>query len=190
MGVESGSQKILDAMDKGLRVAMVPEARERLAKAGIRACYFLQFGYPGEGWEEILETVDLVRRTRPDDIGVSLSYPLPDTKFHERVQAQLGEKRNWSDSDDLCGLFKAAYTDEFYRALRDMLHAEVDASQVVTTREGDNQSPQSLWQRVRKLEPVSRNPDAMRFDRTVAPAKGTLSNFISLQQLVALPTEI
>jgi radical SAM superfamily enzyme YgiQ (UPF0313 family) len=191
MGVESGSQKVLDAMDKGLRVAAVHEARARLAKAGIRACYFLQFGYPGEGWSEIQETVELVRSTRPDDIGVSLSYPLPDTKFHEQVQAQLGEKRNWSSSDDLCGLFRAAYTDEFYRAIRDALHAEVDGWQVITTQESDEKSPQSLWHRVRKLEPVSRNPDALRFDDSEPTStKSSRPNFVSLQQLISLPTEI
>ena len=47
MGVESGSQRVLDAMDKGLRVGEIKAARERLGDAGIRACYFLQFGYPG-----------------------------------------------------------------------------------------------------------------------------------------------
>ena len=127
MGVESGSQKILDAMKKGLKLSAVYAARERLAAAGIRACYFLQFGYSGEGWAEICETVQLVRRTRPDDIGVSLSYPLPGTGFFERVQAQLGRKRNWTDSDDLCTIHIASYSDNFYHALRDALHAEVAA---------------------------------------------------------------
>ena len=102
MGVESGSQAILDAMKKGLKLSAVHAARQRLATAGIRACYFLQFGYPGEGWAEICETVQLIRDTQPDDIGVSVSYPLPGTAFFEQVQAQLGMKRNWNDSDDLC----------------------------------------------------------------------------------------
>ena len=43
------------------------------------------------------------------------------------MQAQLGSKRNWTDSDDLCVMFTAAYNDEFYHALRDALHAEVDS---------------------------------------------------------------
>ncbi len=65
--------------------------------------------------------------TRPDDIGVSVSYPLPGTKFFERVHAQLGEKTNWSDSEDLAMMFQGAYTNEFYRALHDALHAQVDS---------------------------------------------------------------
>ena len=87
MGVESGSQKILTAMDKGTRVDQVAVARESLRKEGIRACYFLQFGYPGENWQDIQKTIALVRDTRPDDIGVSVAYPLPGTRFFDRVRA-------------------------------------------------------------------------------------------------------
>src|SRR5271163_1071726 len=127
MGVESGSQAILDAMDKGITLDTVMIARDRLRNAGIRACFFLQFGYPGETWTELQETIALVRELRPDDIGISFSYPLPGTVFYERVRMQIGTKRNWTDSDDLCIMFKAAYTTDFYRAVREALHAEVDS---------------------------------------------------------------
>ena len=106
MGVESGSQTVLDAMEKGLRVGDIDNARQHLREVGVRACYFLQLGFPGETWTDIRKTIDIVRQTKPDDIGVSLSYPLPNTRFHERVREQLGAKRNWSDSDDLCVMFK------------------------------------------------------------------------------------
>ena len=125
MGVESGAQQILDAMDKGTRLWQVYEARENLRRHGIRAGYFLQFGYPGETWTEIEKTISLVRETAPDDIGVSVSYPLPGTAFHKMVSSQLGPKENWSDSDDLDMMFQGAFTTEFYRALADALHTEV-----------------------------------------------------------------
>ena len=125
MGAESGSQRILNAMDKGMRVESIYHARENLRRHGIRACYFLQFGYPGETWAEIEKTIALVRDTRPDDIGVSVSYPLPGTAFHRMVSSQLGPKENWSDSDDLDMMFQGAFTTDFYRALADALHAEV-----------------------------------------------------------------
>jgi radical SAM superfamily enzyme YgiQ (UPF0313 family) len=160
MGVESGSQKILDAMKKGLKLSAVYAARERLARAGIRACYFLQFGYSGEGWAEICETVQLVRSTRPDDIGVSLSYPLPGTGFFERVQAQLGRKRNWADSDDLCAIHTASYNDTFYHALRDALHAEVAASHG-PSGSSDPSTWESLWSRVYQMEPMCRNSNVL-----------------------------
>ena len=125
MGAESGSQKVLDAMEKDLRVEEIYRARQNLRAHGIRACYFLQFGYPGEEWDDIQRTIRMVRETRPDDIGVSVAYPLPGTKFYELVEAQLGAKKNWEDSDDLAMMFRGAYTSEFYRALRDALHLEV-----------------------------------------------------------------
>ncbi len=123
MGVESGSQRILDAMNKDLKVEEVITARKRLGAAGIRACYFLQLGYAGETFEDICKTIDLIKDTRPNDIGVSFSYPLPNTKFHERVREQIGTKRNWEDSDDLCVMFHGTYTDSFYRDIRDALRA-------------------------------------------------------------------
>jgi anaerobic magnesium-protoporphyrin IX monomethyl ester cyclase len=159
MGVESGSQAVLNAMDKGLSLPAVVTARDRLKEAGIRACYFLQFGYPGERLAQLEETIEFVRETRPDDIGISFSYPLPGTVFYERVQAQLGQKRNWTDSDDLCIMFKAAYNTEFYRAVREALHAEVDMS---ARFDGETlASVTALWARVAELEPMSREDDAI-----------------------------
>lgn len=145
MGAESGSQRILDAMDKGTRVEQIYNARENLRRHGIRAGFFLQFGYPGETWEDIQSTIRMVRETAPDDIGVSVAYPLPGTKFYERVAAELGDKKNWSDSDDLSMMFHGAYSSEFYRELADALHEEV--------RRGDPQ-----WDRVYELERLSARP--------------------------------
>ncbi len=162
MGAESGSQKILDAMDKGTRVDQIATARENLRVEGIRACYFLQFGYPGETWQDIQNTIKLVRDTRPDDIGVSVSYPLPGTKFFDRVQAQLGEKTNWSDSEDMAMMFQGAYTNDFYHALHDALHAQVDSwnsrSANRTQPEDPPRQPDELWMKVMRLEKTCRNP--------------------------------
>jgi radical SAM superfamily enzyme YgiQ (UPF0313 family) len=125
MGAESGSQRILNAMEKGSSVNDIYSARENLRNAGIRACFFLQFGYPGEEWAEIRETIRMVRETQPDDVGISVSYPLPGTRFHQIVAAQIGTQSNWSDSGDLSMMFQGAYSSDFYRALADAIHLEV-----------------------------------------------------------------
>jgi anaerobic magnesium-protoporphyrin IX monomethyl ester cyclase len=161
MGVESGSQTVLNAMDKGLSLPAVIVARRRLKEAGIRACFFLQLGYPGETWTELQETIDFVRETRPDDIGVSFSYPLPGTVFYERVRTQLGQKRNWTDSDDLCIMFRAAYTTDFYRVVRDALHAEVASWRESEVSNETEAHIDALWRRVDELEPVSRDAEAL-----------------------------
>jgi anaerobic magnesium-protoporphyrin IX monomethyl ester cyclase len=124
MGVESGSQRILDAMDKGTTVDEVRAATRALKAHGVRACWFLQLGYPGEQWDDVVATRDLVRAERPDDIGVSVAYPLPGTKFHAAVRDQLGARTNWEDTGDLAMLFQGTYTTPFYRRLRDALHAD------------------------------------------------------------------
>lgn len=183
MGVESGSQSVLEAMDKGLNLSSVRAARQRLADAGVRACYFLQFGYPGENWPELKETIALVRETRPDEVGISFSYPLPGTAFYERVRIQLGQKRNWSDSDDLCIMFKAAYTTDFYRAVRDALHAEVDSWHAAESTVESNMQVAKLWARVDELEPLSRDADAFAFSEPMPEIAS--SAFVAVEQLAS-----
>src|SRR5262249_26699172 len=106
LGVESASQAVLDEMNKGSTVAEVRDATRRLKRHGIRACWFIQLGYPGEEWDDIVLTRDLIRNERPDDIGVSVAYPLPGTAFYDRVHEELRAKTNWSDSDDLAMMFR------------------------------------------------------------------------------------
>jgi anaerobic magnesium-protoporphyrin IX monomethyl ester cyclase len=127
MGAESGSQKILDAMEKGTRIEQIREATRRLQQAGIQVGYFLQFGYPGETFEDIELTIQLVRDGNPDDIGISVSYPMPGTKFYQAVREQLGEKQNWQDSDDLAMLYHGEYSTDFYRKLHSVVHKEFRA---------------------------------------------------------------
>lgn len=124
IGAESGSQKILDAMDKGISVAQIHRAAARLRALGIRVGFFLQLGYPGEEAREIEETIDMIRRTVPDEIGISVSYPLPGTQFYERVKAEMGSKRNWTESADLAMLFRGTYTTEFYRIEQKRIHMD------------------------------------------------------------------
>jgi anaerobic magnesium-protoporphyrin IX monomethyl ester cyclase len=127
MGAESGSQKILDAMEKGTRVEQIYEASRRLHDAGIEVGFFLQFGYPGETREDIEATLQMVRDCAPDDIGMSVSYPLPGTPFHERVKHELGVKQNWLDSNDLAMLYQGPFSTDFYRQLHTVLHKEFRA---------------------------------------------------------------
>jgi anaerobic magnesium-protoporphyrin IX monomethyl ester cyclase len=125
LGVESGSQSILDAMEKDTTVEEVRHATGALKAHGIRVGWFLQLGYPSESWDDLMRTRDLVRDEKPDDIGVSVAYPLPGTKFHQMVRSQLGLQQNWEHTDDLAMLFHGTYTTAFYRRIRDILHDEV-----------------------------------------------------------------
>ena len=72
---------------------------------------------------------ELVADAAPDEIGVSVSYPLPGTGFYEQVKAQMGAKTHWEDSGDLAMMFRGAYDSDFYRSFRDLLHRQVELRQ-------------------------------------------------------------
>jgi len=135
IGAESGSQKILDAMDKGDKVDDIYRAAKLLRANGIEVGFFLQFGYPGETWDDVQKTLKMVRECAPDDIGISVSYPLPGTKFFERVKLELGDKQNWVDSEDLAMLYRGSFPTEFYRILHGRVHYEFRLRHVWRTRD-------------------------------------------------------
>lgn len=122
MGAESGSQKILDAMDKGTTVQQIGQATRMLKAQGIEVAFFIQFGYLGETKEDIEKTLDMIETLKPDIIGISVSYPLPGTAFFEKVKKDLEQKTNWTDSDDLALLFKGSFNAEYYRKLHRFTH--------------------------------------------------------------------
>lgn len=122
MGAESGSQKILDAMDKGIRVQQIFEATYLLKANGIHPSFFIQFGYPGETKEDITRTISMITELLPHEIGISVSYPLPGTSFYEKVKTQLREKANWTDSDELALMFRNTYEPAFYKQLHRYVH--------------------------------------------------------------------
>jgi len=122
MGAESGSQKILDAMDKGTTVQQIFEATRLLKKNGIRPSFFIQFGYPGENKTDIEQTIAMINTLLPAEIGISVSYPLPGTVFFEKVKSQLTEKSNWTDSDELALMFSNTYQPAFYKQLHRYVH--------------------------------------------------------------------
>jgi anaerobic magnesium-protoporphyrin IX monomethyl ester cyclase len=144
IGAESGSQRVLDAMEKGTRVDQIYYATRVLRASGIRVGFFLQFGYPGETRDDIQKTLAMIAACRPDDIGVSVSYPLPGTTFYQRVQAQLGQKQNWVDSSDLAMMYHATYVPDFYRALHSLVHAEFRARQSADSLRGMFRQPLTI----------------------------------------------
>jgi len=122
MGAESGSQKILDAMDKGTKVEQIYEATRLLKKNGIKPSFFIQFGYPGETYEDIKKTISMINQLLPFEIGISVSYPLPGTVFFEKVKSELKEKTNWTDSDEMALMFHNNYQPAFYKQLHTYVH--------------------------------------------------------------------
>lgn len=123
MGAESGSQTVLDAMDKGTRIEEIYAATNILRRKGVKVGFFLQFGYLGETQEDIEATIRMVLDLMPDEVGISVSYPLPGTPFYDKVRDHMKEKRNWTDSDDLAIMFRGTFQGEYYRKLHQYVHS-------------------------------------------------------------------
>ena len=92
IGAESGSQKILDAMNKGTRVRRDHRVARNCWRAeGLRVGFFLQLGYLGEELDDILATRRLLDEARPDDVGVSVVLS---TAGHQVLRARQGAARH------------------------------------------------------------------------------------------------
>jgi len=198
IGAESGSQRVLDAMEKGTRVEQIERATRLLHEAGIHVGFFLQFGYPGETREDIDKTLEMVRVCRPDDIGVSVSYPLPGTPFYQRVQSQLGQKQNWVDSNDLAMMYHATYVPDFYRALHALVHAEFRArrsadevkralAQPLRARPRHARAAMQLVSRAVTLPSLRRTVD--RLAKVPAPYPAVVPSAVLSPQEAAVPSE-
>lgn len=122
IGAESGSQKILDAMDKGITVDQIHQANALLKSMGVKVCLFIQYGYLDEQKEDIQKTLEMIKAIDPHDIGISVSYPLPGTGFYEKVKLLMQEKQNWQDSNDLETLYRTQFSKAFYKQLHLYTH--------------------------------------------------------------------
>lgn len=129
IGAESGSQKILDAMDKGTSIEQIYTATKLLKEKKVRIAFFIQFGYLTETIEDIKKTIRMIQELVPNNIGISVSYPLPGTKFYDKVKDDLKLKSNWTDSDDLDMMFKGTFNAKFYKKLQRYVHKKFRISQ-------------------------------------------------------------
>jgi radical SAM superfamily enzyme YgiQ (UPF0313 family) len=113
-GAESGSQKVLDSMNKGTRVSQVREAARLMRRIGIQTGFFILLGYPEETTADIRLTIDFLKETRPDVVGTSVAFPIKGTEFYERVESRIIADENWSARNQNKLLFKGKYPRLYY----------------------------------------------------------------------------
>ena len=106
----------------------------------------------------------LLDAARPDEIGVSVSYPLPGTRFYELVKAQLRGKTHWQESNDLEMMFQGTYTSDFYRAVRNLLHEQISLQTAGAAPENTRQARarsalDRRWRELLSSELQFRSPD-------------------------------
>jgi anaerobic magnesium-protoporphyrin IX monomethyl ester cyclase len=125
IGSESGSQKILDAMQRGVRVGQVRDAVRVLRERGIETGMFLMWGYDGEDLGDIEATVEHVKTCRPDIFLTTVSYPIKGTPYYDDVAARLVRIGEWSSSTDREVRIGGRHSRRFYQFADQLLKSEV-----------------------------------------------------------------
>jgi radical SAM superfamily enzyme YgiQ (UPF0313 family) len=125
IGSESGSQKILDAMQRGVRVEQVREAVRLLRERGIETGMFLMWGYEGEDLGDIEATVEHVKTCRPDVFLTTVSYPIKGTPYYGEVAPRLVRLGEWATSTDRDAAITGRHSRRFYQLADLLLKSEV-----------------------------------------------------------------
>lgn len=133
IGSESGSQRILDAMQRDVTVAEVHRSVELARRHGIQVGMFLMWGYEGEEFEDIAATVELVRSTNPDIFLTTVSYPIKGTPYFERVRERVRLPLEWAAATDRDYVIEGRRGREYYRLADQWLRSEVEASRVAAS---------------------------------------------------------
>jgi radical SAM superfamily enzyme YgiQ (UPF0313 family) len=113
-GSESGSQRILNAMQRRVAVQEIQEITTLAQKHGIQAGLFVMLGYPGEEINDIEETVHHLKKTNPDHFLTTVAYPIKGTEFYNDVKHRINDTRNWSSGSDRQLKISGRYSDRFY----------------------------------------------------------------------------
>jgi radical SAM superfamily enzyme YgiQ (UPF0313 family) len=125
VGSESGSQKILDAMQRGVTVKQVQQAVELCRAAGIQAGMFLMWGYEGEDLSDIEATIEHVKRSDPDVFLTTVSYPIRGTPYYEEIKSKLVQLKPWQESSDREIVIRGRHSRKFYEFADQLLRDEV-----------------------------------------------------------------
>lgn len=140
IGSESGSQRILDAMQRGVTIQQVRNAVRLCKQSGIETGMFLMWGYEGEEVEDIEASVEHVKQCRPDVCFTTVSYPIKGTPYFDRVAPRLVDLAGWRHSTERDLRIKGRHSRRFYQYADDLLRSEIapqpDPAQTLAAREG------------------------------------------------------
>jgi anaerobic magnesium-protoporphyrin IX monomethyl ester cyclase len=133
IGSESGSQRMLDAMERGVSVEQVQRATKLAQQAGIRVGMFLMWGYEGEEIEDIAATVAHVKESNPDVFFTTVSYPIKGTPYFETVKNKVSLPVAWQEASDRDYFIHGRRGRDYYRLADTWLRNEVEAFRLART---------------------------------------------------------
>ncbi|MEL6149538.1 MAG: radical SAM protein [Chloroflexota bacterium] len=125
VGAESGSQRILNAMERQTSIERVVDVVQLLQKYGIEAGMFIMLGYAGEDISDLEATVDALKRANPDIFLTTVAYPIMNTKFYEKVSDRVVPLKAWEDGSDRDLTVIGRHSRTFYRHATRWMVSEV-----------------------------------------------------------------
>jgi anaerobic magnesium-protoporphyrin IX monomethyl ester cyclase len=131
IGSESGSQRILDAMERGVTAEQVRTAVALAKSRGIKTGMFLMWGYEGEELEDIEATVEHVKRSNPDVFFTTVSYPIKGTPYFEDVSPRLVSLNSWAEGSDRDYRIRGRHSRRFYQYADQLLRSEVELDRLL-----------------------------------------------------------
>ena len=137
IGSESGSQKILDAMERGVTVKQVQDAVAECKSRGIQTGIFLMWGYEGEEIDDVEATIQHVTKTNPDVFLTTVSYPIKGTQYFSEVSGRVEAPSPWQVSSDRELKIKGRHSRRFYDFADQLLKAEVELARLTMTPSRD-----------------------------------------------------
>jgi radical SAM superfamily enzyme YgiQ (UPF0313 family) len=141
IGSESGSQRILDAMDRGVTVEQIQRTVQLTRERGIQSGIFLMWGYEGEQTDDIEATIRHVRTTRPDSFLTTICYPVHSTPFRDAVQDRIVQLKPWAETSDRELKIRGRHSRRYYAFADKLLRDEV---QIARLREMPDADPGAL----------------------------------------------
>ena len=114
IGAESGSQRILDAMDRRVDANKVEETIREVRRQGVETGTFIMLGYPGETQADIQLTLDYLKRANPDLFTITVAYPIKGTGLYEEVKDKFIDELDWFTTTDRDNDFKRSYSRKYY----------------------------------------------------------------------------
>lgn len=147
IGSESGSQRILDAMDRGVKIEQVHQAVEMCRERGIQSGMFLMWGYEGEDLKDIEATVKHVSKSKPDIFFTTVSYPIKGTPYYNRIAKRLIQIAPWGQTSDRELKIQGRHSRAFYSYADKLLRDEVALARFLANP-GDAQMETTLRQNI------------------------------------------
>ncbi len=135
IGSESGSQRILDAMQRGVTVEQVRRAVDLCRQNGIQTGMFFMWGYEGEELSDIEATAEHVKQCRPDVFFTTVSYPIKGTPYFEKLNSKLVTLTPWNHTTDREIRIRGRHSRRYYHYADDLLRSQT-AEQAMAAREG------------------------------------------------------